>query len=151
MSSKEIYKLIDETLTILENNFRYSYGQKISYEEIYEMMKDLYALFCNFEKNTKECGELAVKRYIPLLDLLVKIDNNTNHLAEYDKQLKYAYKLGARISLEHYFVYREWEMPEKDKFFSPRFPAICGYIHFLEEIVLNPDFTDLIFNAPAMV
>ena len=149
MDSKEIYRYIDETLTILENNFRYNYGQKISYEEIFEMMKDLYALFCNFEKHTKECGQLAIKRYIPLLDLLVKIDNNTNHLAEYDKQLKYAYKLGARISLEHYFVYREWEFSEKDKFFAPRFPAICGYIHFLQEIVLNPKFTDLVFNAPA--
>ena len=149
MSSKEIYSYIDKTLTILEQNFKYSFGEKISYEEIFEMMKDLYALLCNFEKNTKICGEVAIKRYIPLLDLLVKIDNNTNHLAEYDKQLKYGYKLGARISLEHYFVYREWEYPEKDKFFAPRYPAINGYIHFLQEIVLNPKFTDLIFNAPA--
>ena len=43
-------------------------------------MKDLYALFCNFESETKTCGELAVKRYIPLLDLLIKIDSNPNHL-----------------------------------------------------------------------
>jgi len=149
MSEKEIYNAIDKTLTILENNFRYSFGDKIPFQDIFEMMKDLYALFCNFESNTKKCGELAVKRYIPLLDLLVKVDNNTTHLVEYDKQLKYAYKLGARVSLEHYFVYREWEFPEKDKFFAPRFPAICGYIHFLQEIVLNPKFTDLIFNAPA--
>ena len=149
MDSKQIYDAIDKTLTILENNYRYSFGKKIPYSEIFEMMKDLYALFCNFEKNTKQCGKIAIKRYIPLLDLLVKIDNNSNHLAEYYKQLKYAYKLGARVSLEHYFVYREWEFPEKDKFFAPRYPAICGYIHFLQEIVLNPRFTDLVFNAPA--
>lgn len=149
MKNKDIYNLIDKTLTILENNFRYQYGQKIPYEEIFEMMQDLYKLFNNFEKNTKTCGELAVKRYIPLLDLLIKIDNNIQHGVEYDKMLKYAYKLGARVSLEHYFVYREWEAPEKQKFFAPRYPAICGYIHFLQEIVLNPNFTDLIFNAPA--
>ena len=149
MNSKQIYETIDKILTILENNFRYNYGKKITYDEIYEMMQDLYSLFNNFEKNTEVCGEIAVKRYIPLLDLLVKIDTNKNHFIEYEKQLKYAYKLGARVSLEHYFVYREWDVPEKDKFFAPRFPAICGYIHFLQEIVLNPKFTDLIFNAPA--
>lgn len=149
MDEKEIYNAIDKTLTILENNFRYSYGKKIPFQDIFEMMKDLYSLFCNFEQNTQKCGELATKRYIPLLDLLVKVDNNTNHLVEYEKHLKNAYKLGARVSLEHYFVYREWDFSEKDKFFAPRFPAICGYIHFLQEIVLNPNFTDLIFNAPA--
>lgn len=149
MTNKEIYKTIDEILTILENNFRYSYGQKISFEEIFEMMKDLYCLLNNFETNTKECGEISIKRYIPLLDLLVKIDNNSKHYIEYDKMLKYAYKLGARVSLEHYFVYREWEMTEKERFFAPRYPAISGYIHFLQEIVLNPKFTDLVFNAPA--
>lgn len=149
MSEKDTYKLIDQTLTILENNFRYSFGKKIPFEEIYEMMKDLYKLFCNLESNVQICGELATKRYIPLLDLLIKVDSNPNHAVEYEKQLKNAYKLGARVSLEHYFVYREWEIPEKDKFFAPRYPAICGYIHFLQEIVLNPKFTDLIFNAPA--
>lgn len=149
MSDKQIYETIDKILTILENNFRYNFGEKIPFEEIYEMMEDLYNLFCNFEKNTKDCGQIAIKRYIPLLDLLVKIDENPNHLVEYEKHLKNAYKLGARVSLEHYFVYREWEIPEKDKFFAPRYPAICGYIHFLQEIVLNPKFTDLIFNAPA--
>lgn len=149
MKTKEIYNAIDQLLGILENNFRYKFGKKIPYDEIFEIMKDLYNLFCAYEKNTKECGVLVVKRYIPLLDLLIKIDTNPNHLVDYEKHLKNAYKLAARVSLEHYFVYREWEIPNKDKFFAPRFPAICGYIHFLQEIVLNPNFTDLIFNAPA--
>lgn len=149
MNSKEIYNLIDKTLTILENNFRYSYGKKISYDEIFEMMKDLYALFCNFESETKTCGELAVKRYIPLLDLLIKIDTNPNHLVEYEKHIKNAYKLGARVSLEHYMVYREWDEPESEKFFEPRYNILCGYIHYLQELECNPKFRTLIFNAPS--
>lgn len=149
MENKDIYNAIDKTLTILENNFRYKYGNKISYEEIFEMMKDLYVLFTNFEENTKECGELAIKRYIPVLDLLVSIDNNTNHLLEYNKQLKYAYKIGARISLEHYMVYREWDEPEKEKFFEPRYNILVGYIHYLQELECNPNFRTLIFNAPS--
>lgn len=146
---EEIYNAIDKTLTILENNFRYQYGKKISYEEIFEMMKDLYILFNNYEENVQECGNLAIKRYIPLLDLLITLDNNNTHLLEYNKHLKYAYKLGARISLEHYMVYREWDEPEKEKFFEPRYNILVGYIHYLQELECNPDFRILIFNAPS--
>ncbi len=149
MDSKQIYEAIDQTLTILRNNFKYSFGKKISYDEIFEMMKDLYALFCNFESNTKICGELATARYIPLLDLLIKIDTNPNHLVEYEKHLKNAYKLGARVSLEHYMVYREWDEPENEKFFEPRYNILVGYIHYLQELECNPKFTTLIFNAPS--
>ena len=149
MNSKEIYNAIDQTLKILEGNFKYKYGNKISYEEIFEIMQDLYSLFANFEKNVKICGELVIKRYIPLLDLLIKIDTNPNHLVEYEKQLKNAYKLGARVSLEHYMVYREWYEPEKDKFFEPRYNILVGYIHYLQELECNPNFRTLVFNAPS--
>lgn len=149
MNTKEIYNAIDKTLTILENNFRYAYGHKIPFEEIFEMMKDLYVLFGNFESEIKECGKLAIKRYIPLLDLLIKIDTNPNHAKDYEKHLKNAYKLGARVSLEHYMIYREWDEPEKEKFFEPRYNILSGYMHFLQELECNPNFRTLVFNAPS--
>ena len=149
MENNEIYKAIDQTLNILEHNFKYSYGKKISYEEIFEMIKDLYVLFTNFEENKEKCGEWVIKRYIPLLDLLISIDNNSVHLLEYNKQLKYAYKIAARVSLEHYMVYREWDEPEKDKFFEPRYNILIGYMHYLQELECNPNFRTLIFNAPS--
>ena len=149
LNDKEVYNAIDNILNILEHNFRYNYGKKISFQEIFEMMKDLYLLFNSYEKNTKECGEIVIKRYIPLLDLLVEIDNNTTHLQEYDKQLKYAYKLGARVSLEHYMVYREWEESPDNKFFEPRYKIMQGYVHFLQEIETNPKFEFLIANMPS--
>ncbi|MBO5143018.1 MAG: hypothetical protein J6C46_08560 [Clostridia bacterium] len=149
MEEKEIYKAIDSTLTILENNFRYAWGKKIPFEEVFEMIKDLHVLFCNYERNTKECGKIVVKRYIPLLDLLIKVDTNSNHSLEYVNYLKYAYKLGARVSLEHYMVYREWDEPEKEKFFEPRYNILSGYIHYLQELECNPNFHTLIFNAPS--
>ena len=147
--SKKIYKTIDELLTILENNFRYSYGRKIPMKDVFEMVKDINVLTINFEKNVKECGKLVIKRFIPLLDLLIKIDTDPNHFPEYEKMLKNAYKLGARISLEHYMVYREWDEPEKEKFFEPRYRILIGYIHYLQELECNPNFHTLIFNAPS--
>lgn len=149
MSDKELLNTINQILTILENNYRYNYGKKISYDEVFAMVKDLYVLYQNFEHNKKECGISVIKRYIPLLDLLIKIDKNDEHIVEYVKYLKYSYKIGARISLEHYMVYREWDEPEKDKFFEPRYNILSGYIHFLQEIDTNPNFHTLIFNAPS--
>ena len=145
----KVKKTIIEILDILTNNFKYSYGKKISFEDIFEMMKDLYSLFQNFEDNVQVCGELVIKRYIPLLDLLVQIDTNPNHYQEYAKHLKYAYKLGARISLEHYMIYREWDEPENEKFFEPRYNILAGYIHYLQELECNPNLRVLIFNAPS--
>ena len=147
LSKAEIEEYIDKTLTILENNFRYSYGKKIPFEEIFEMVKDLYILFNNFEEEKKKCGKLVIKRYIPLLDLLIVVDNNPNHCVEYNKILKYAYKLGARVSLEHYMVYREWE--EKEKFFETRYRIMQGYVHFLDRIETDPYFELLIANMPS--
>lgn len=149
MDSKEIYTNIDKILTILENNFRYKYGKKIPYSDVFELINDLYVLFQNFEKHKKECGNLVIKRYIPLLDLMIKVDTNPQHIQEYEKILRYSYKIGARISLEHYMVFREWYEPEKEKFFEPRYNILSGYIHYLQEIDTNPKFLTLIFNAPS--
>ena len=149
MEKKEIREAIDNLLSILEANFGKKSKEQIGYDEIFEMCQDLHVLFQNYEENIKECGLLVIKKYIPILDLLIKIDNNVDHLQEFDKMLKYAYKLGARISLEHYMVYREWDLPEKEKFFQPRYNILVGYIHYLQELELNPTFTTLIFNAPS--
>lgn len=146
---KKIYYSINKLLTILENNFRYDFGKKIPINEVFEMLKDLNVLINNYESHKKEVGELCIKRYIPLLDLLIKIDVNQSHFVEYDKMLKNAYKLGARVSLEHYMVYREWDEPEKEKFFEPRYNILVGYIHYLQELECNPNFHTLIFNAPS--
>ena len=149
MSDKELLNTINQILTILENNYRYNYGKKISYDEVFAMIKDLYVLFQNYEHNKKECALLIIKRYIPLLDLLIKIDNNEEHITNYLEYLKYSYKISARVSLEHYMVYREWDEPEKDMFFEPRYSILSGYIHYLQEIDTNPKFHTLIFNAPS--
>lgn len=149
MEDYKLYKTIDELLTILENNYRYSYGKKISFDEVFEMIKDLYVLIQNVEKNTKKTGDIVIKRYIPLLDLLIKVDTNPKHSEKYDEILKYSYKIGARVSLEHYMVYREWNIPENEKFFEPRYNILVGYMHYLQELEVNPEFTTLIFNAPS--
>ena len=149
MLNDRIYNSIDKLLNILENNFKYDFGKKIPMNEVFEMTKNIHTLINNYQKNRKECGEICIKRYIPLLDLLIKIDLNQQHLVEYDTMLKNAYKISARISLEHYMVYREWDEPEKDKFFEPRYNILVGYIHYLQELECNPNFLTLVSNMPS--
>lgn len=148
-SKYKIKTTIENILSMLKQNFKYNYGEKLTFEQIYEMMCDLYALFNNYESEIQDCGEKVIKDYIPILNLLIQIDDDNNRMIEYEKQLKYAYKLGARISLEHYMVYREWNEPEKEKFFEPRYNILSGYIHYLQELETNPRFNTLIFNAPS--
>ena len=148
-SQKDIYEAIKQILTILEQNFKYKFGKKLPFEDIYALMKDLNTLINNFQESVKTCGHVVTKRYIPLLDLLIKIDTNQQRVVEYLSYLKNAYKLGARVSLEHYMIYREWDEPEKEKFFEPRYNILQGYIHYLQELECNPDFHTLIFNAPS--
>jgi len=138
---------------ILENNFRYSTNtDNIPIKDVFKMLKELYTMLTTYSrkrKNYKQCGDITIKRYIPLLNLIIVYDNVIEHKIEYEKQLKFAHKIAARISLEHYFIYREWEEKEKDKFFAPRYEILEGYIHYQQELEFNPKFETLIFNAPS--
>ena len=148
LQETQIRKYIDEYLTILIANFDVKTKKKISYNEIFELISDLHGLFNLYaEKNHIEAGKLVIKKYIPLLDMLIKIDKNKDNCAKYEQYIKNAYRIAARISLEHYMVYREWDERMEDRFFAPRYEAIIGYIHYLQEIVYNPKFQLLIFNA----
>ena len=42
MNNIDLCRYIEEYLTILENNYRYANLKKISFEEVFEMIKDLY-------------------------------------------------------------------------------------------------------------
>ena len=145
---KETVDYIKEILDILEQNYRSKRRNVIPIDEVYEMMKDLCDLFSKyFTENQLYCSELSVKRYIPLINLLLKLDRKEEHKIEYEKQIKNAFRIGARTSFSHYMVYREWE--EKDRFYGPRFEIMQGYVHFLGEIATNPNFNLLIANAPS--
>lgn len=148
LNEKELLEYISKFLTILKKNFTPEVKKKITYDEMFSMMGDLYNLFNEyFRINPVKCSEIAVKEYVPLVDLLIKLDKNREHLVEYSKHIKNAYRIAARTSLEHYMVYREWDDRPEDKFFAPRYEAILGYIYYLEQIVKNPNFRLLIFNA----
>lgn len=149
ITEEELLNYILQYLSILNNNF-IGNNKKIPYKEIYDMMCDLYNMINSYYSlNYKKCGKICIVKYIPLLDLLLKIDGDGVDRINYEKHLKNAYRIAARISFEHYMIYREWDMPQNEKFFEPRYEVMRSYIHYLEQITYNPNFKLLIFNAPS--
>lgn len=148
VTDKEYLTYIDDYFNILINNFKSATSKKIPYSEIYEMVNELDTMINKIAlNNIKIIGNLSINKYIPLLELLLKLDNNQEHAFFYEKCLKNAYKLSARVSFEHYMIFREWD--EKDKFFMPRYNIMKGYAHYLQELTMNPKFETVIFNAPS--
>lgn len=148
VTDKEYLTYIDDYFNILINNFKSATSKKIPYSEIYEMINELDTMINKIAlNNIKIVGNLSINKYIPLLELLLKLDNNQEHAFFYEKCLKNAYKLSARVSFEHYMIFREWD--EKDKFFMPRYNIMKGYAHYLQELTMNPKFETVIFNAPS--
>lgn len=148
LSEKELLEYIAKYITVLKTNFTSKNRKKLTYNDIFDIMKDLYALFNEYYRlNPMKCSVISIKEYIPLIDVLIKLDNNNQHYATYSVHIKNAYRMAARTSLEHYMVYREWEERQEDKFFVPRYEVIRGYIYYLEQVVKNPEFRLLIFNA----
>lgn len=146
--TKEYFKYIEDYLSIIIGNFRTGSGKKITYNELSEMVSELDTMFRKVELiDFKKVGNIVIKKYIPVLELLLKVDELAEHCFIYEKALKNAYKMAARISFEHYMMYREWD--EKEKFFMPRYNIMVGYAHYLQELTFNPNFKTVIFNAPS--
>ena len=141
---------IEQYLTIFENNLNKltPKEKRIPLNKILEMITDLNEMFeAYFKEEPDKASEISVKRYIPLLDLMLKLDKT--NAQKYEKFLHTAYKIASRTSLEHYFIYREWGERKEDKFFAPRFEIMRGYIHYLQELTENPNFKMLIVMMPS--
>lgn len=148
LTESDIEKYINDYFVILDKNFDSCVKKKMSYDSIFDIAQDLYKLFKEYYNlNYEKCAELVIKKYIPLLNMLIKIDINREHNAKYLESIYEAYRMASRISLEHYFIYREWN--ERDKFFAPRYKIMQGYVHYLQEIATNPKFELLIANMPS--
>ena len=61
--------------------------------------------------------------------------------------LKLLYKLAGSISLKHFIIYYEWDW--SDKFLEPRIDILNGYCHYLEELILNENFLNVMAELPS--
>ena len=145
---KQIKALICNILDELEANFRKSVYNMLPLDQIFPIMKDLKVLFETYSQlDRKDCGKIVIKRYIKLINLMIALEKNNEKLVEYHDQLKNAYKLAARVSLEHFLIYYEWD--SDDKVYEKRVNILQGYVYFLNTMCYNRKIRKLIVNMPS--
>ena len=150
MDRQQLVDYLNNYFKIINANFNGVVVKKIPFSEITQMCEEINDMINSLNRmDFKTASAFCTLKFIPLLELLIKVNSNKNELIKYEPMLKNAYRISARTNLESYMIYREWELPEKDKFFAPRYEILSGYIHFLQEITTNPKFRLLIFNAPS--
>lgn len=146
---KQVVELINKSLKALDDNFtNQRYKKTLTYEEVYFIFEELNKLFgIYYGLNLYECCKLAINRYIPLLNLIVKLDTHIDRKVKYSNFLKEAYRMGARISLEHFMIYYDWD--NKDKFYENRVDILEGLIYYLNSMAYNRKIKLLVVNMPS--
>lgn len=144
----ELEKTLNTILKIIDKNLMHKLPKKITNDERFALMKDLKQLFETYnQENLEKSVKLIKSRYIPLLNLLIKIEYNQEYKIEYLNMLENAYLLGARRDFGCFLVYYEWE--SNDKIYESRYSILKAYVHYLNEMTFNPNFTLLIANLPS--
>ena len=146
-SSKELIQTIELLLKEIENSYRAG-NKKIRFDTLFSLMQDLAALMENLDLvDYKNCSKIAISRYIPLLNLLIKIDTDTERLTSYHDFLKRAYTYGARISFEHFLIRYEWD--SNDKVYEKRNEILKSYVYYLNYMCYHPEFETIVCNLPS--
>lgn len=116
--------------------------------EIYTLMQDLKGLFDIYaELDARECGRLAVRKYIKLITLLIGIESSDDRKISYHDHLENAYRIAARVSLEHFIIYYEWY--ETEKLLEDRYEILEGYCYYLNKMCYDRSFEGIIANLPS--
>lgn len=144
----DLIVIINSTLDTIDKQIRKNITNNEFKSSLFNIMKDLRIEFEEYSKeDTRECGKLVIKRYIPLINLLIKTDTDKKRQFEYHAHLENAYKLAARVSLEHFIVYLEWY--EEDKLLEPRYEILKSYVYYLNKMCFDETFEGMIVNLPS--
>lgn len=147
-SKEELIATIEHCFVVVENNFKKYSKTKMKYSDIYEIVCTIQQLLdCLYNIDFTKAGEIIRKRYIPLLNLLIKIDCTIGHRTTYVTNLEIAYKYSARTDLESFIIYYEWH--EKQKFYEPRYEILSGYCYYLNKMIFDPTFEGIVANLPS--
>lgn len=150
MEDVSVKAVIDKTIQTVNDNFdkKSRIYRKLSYDNLIELSKNLTLLFNEYINIDEfDCGKIVRTKYIPFLNLMLKIDNNNDNKMEYYKELENAYRVAARTSLEHFIIYYEWDF--KDKVLEKRYEILQSYVYYLNKMCFDPSFEGIIANLPS--
>lgn len=150
MNKHDLIVLINSTLNTIDDGL----GRNIRSEEYRKRLIGIFEdLMLEFEEYSKiepiECGRLVIKRWIPLLNFMIKVENSEERRVKYHNALENGYKMAARCSLEHFIQYMEWWEKKEDKLLEPRYEILKSYIYYLNRMCFDPSFEGMIVNLPS--
>lgn len=146
-TEQQLCDYLNSYFDILKRNFANT-EKKIPLSDVKDICIEIDNLIGSLnEQNYVMAGKFCNEKFIPTLNLLIKVDKDPRHRFHFRNMLKNAYRISARTSLESYMIYRDFD--EKDPFYAPRYEILSGYIHYLEKVATDPNFRLLIFNAPS--
>ena len=148
-NEKEVRGMIDSIFEVINANFSNKYVKRpLKLAEIYLLMNDMRGLMDIYtELNARECGILAIKKYIKLITLLIEIESSDERKISYHDHLENAYRIAGRISLEHFIIYYEWY--EEEKLLEDRYEILEGYCYYLNRMCFDRTFEGMIVNLPS--
>ena len=147
MESNDLIKLITDTFELIKD---YDFANQEVRALIEPILNDLSSEFEEYSKiDKKECGRFIIINYIPLLQKISSYETDKNRLLNYHSYLENAYKLAARVSLEHFIVYMEWWWSKDDKLLEPRYDILKAYVFYLNKMCFDETFEGMIVNLPS--
>ena len=149
MSNTSYYDTLLEYLNVLEK--KHSNKKRIEalgYKQRMGIVSDLQGLVMK-NMNDGEAQQVLVERVIPYISKIIRYENNIVNVPKQIDILKELYKVAAKRSLRHFVLYYEWDWDEKSKFLEPRQDILSGYCHYLERMVLDESFLNLVTMLPS--
>lgn len=146
----EIKDIIEKTIETIEKEITSKKNSKDLFDlnKIFLFLKDLFDLFnVYYTLDIFSCCKIIINKYIPILNFIIKIDKDLTRLNEYSNILKESYRKGARISLEHFMIYYDWD--SKDKFYENRVDILEGFVYYLNSMAYTRKVKLLIVNMPS--
>lgn len=138
---------IVKCLKYLEEQYKVKRGMGVNEKKIFELMGDLKILFEMYiEEDVHLCTRIIKGKYIPILNLLIKISDKQEYKMTYLDQLENAYRLGARYDLECFIIYYEWN--EEDKLYEKRYGILNSYVYYLNEMA-HRRINHIVANMPS--
>ena len=153
MVNSEYFQTLKQYIATLKSkiNTKAKYD-KIDYKQRVSIVKDLQGLAAkNFEEkdHDMETENMLVDHVIPYVSKMIMWEDNPVNVPKQMEVLKDMYRMAARLSLKHFILFYEWDWGEKTKFLEPRQDVLTGYCHYLQELVLNPNFLNVLAELPS--
>lgn len=146
--NNNIEEMINKIISIVGSEIKRYYNRKMSKKDIYITMNDLTNLVNSLTTTDyKKAGQYAITKLIPMINLIIKQENDNEYKAKYLSLLEESYRIGARIDFGHFLVYYEWD--SNDKIYEYRFPILRSYVYYLNKMCFDPTFELVIANLPS--